>query len=312
VLLLAASLGACVVESSAPTGAPADANAPAPPTEAGGSGQGSDETVVDAAPATTDAGADTIVASEASTEATTVDAPVAVDAATCPGILCEDFERGSIDPTKWDIQTKGGTVAVESMLAAHGKYAVQFHGQDLATTAQDYAFIITKNGPAELRVHHFGRAYFYITPKPRSGHTGMVFAGTTGFPKPTYLEVANINGGWQLGFVKLMGSPGGEEVAYPPGQVPAMTWSCLEWEFNDEPDAMTLWVDSKQLGVFNDQDIAYPPGHVPGSPIFDGKSSGLVGGFTDFGFGFYDWHPVNSFDLYYDDIVLDTKRVGCL
>ncbi len=33
----------------------------------------------------------------------------------------------------------------------------------------------------------------------------------------------------------------------------------------------------------------------------------------DFGFGFYDWHPGNfPFDVYYDDIVLDTKRVGCL
>jgi hypothetical protein len=51
---------------------------------------------------------------------------------------------------------------------------------------------------------------------------------------------------------------------------------------------------------------------VPGSPIFDGKSTNLVGGFSDFGFGFYDWHPNNAFDLFYDDIVLDTKRVGCL
>jgi hypothetical protein len=43
-------------------------------------------------------------------------------------------------------------------------------------------------------------------------------------------------------------------------------------------------------------------------------SSGLIGAFTDFGFGFYDWHPQGrpAFDVYYDDIVLDTKRVGCL
>jgi hypothetical protein len=161
-------------------------------------------------------------------------------------------------------------------------------------------------------VHHFGRAYFFITPKPLSGHTGMLFAGTTGFPKPTYLEVANINSGWQLGFVKLMGQPSGEEVAYPPGKVPVEKWSCLEWEFNDQPDEMTLWVDNTLLGKFNDQTIDYPPGHVPGSAVFDGKSSNLVGGFSDFGFGFYDWHPNNAFDLYYDDIVLDTKRVGCL
>jgi hypothetical protein len=32
---------------------------------------------------------------------------------------------------------------------------------------------------------------------------------------------------------------------------------------------------------------------------------------SDFGFGFYDWHPKNAFDLYYDDLVLDVERVAC-
>ena len=42
-------------------------------------------------------------------------------------------------------------------------------------------------------------------------------------------------------------------------------------------------------------------------------TSGLVGAFVDFGFGFYSWHPDGkAYDYYYDDIVLDTKRVGCL
>lgn len=233
-------------------------------------------------------------------------------ASGCGGVLCEDFESGQIDAAKWDTKTMGGTVALQSARAAHGKYAVQFHGQAQADVQSDYAFLIAHNGPAALAKHHFGRAYFFITPKPMSGHTGMVFAGTPGFPKPAYLEVANINSGWQLGYVKLNGPPNGEEVAYPPGQVPVEKWTCLEWEFNDQPDSATLWIDGNQLGQLNDQTIGYPPGHVPGSPIFDGKSSDLVGAFSDFGFGIYDWHPKNAFDLFYDDIVLDVKRVGCL
>ena len=45
----------------------------------------------------------------------------------------------------------------------------------------------------------------------------------------------------------------------------------------------------------------------------DGTMAGQVGGFSEFGFGYYAWHPATTpFDLYYDDIVLDTKRVGCL
>ena len=37
-----------------------------------------------------------------------------------------------------------------------------------------------------------------------------------------------------------------------------------------------------------------------------------MGGFSTYGFGFYDWHPHADFDLYYDDIVLDVARVGCM
>jgi hypothetical protein len=43
-------------------------------------------------------------------------------------------------------------------------------------------------------------------------------------------------------------------------------------------------------------------------------NSDLIGAFTDFGIGYYDWHPQGrpAFDLYYDDIVLGTTRPGCL
>ena len=38
---------------------------------------------------------------------------------------------------------------------------------------------------------------------------------------------------------------------------------------------------------------------------------GLIGVFDTFGIGFHDWHPAKAFDVYYDDVVLDTKRIGC-
>jgi len=240
----------------------------------------------------------------------------------CSGLFCEDFEQGQIDPTKWDLQTgAGGTLDIEEQIVAHGKYAMHVHG--LAGPA-DYALIVTKNAPAALSAANFGRAYFFITPKPlTSGHTQMTFAGTNGtgpaegpgpFPKLRYMEVANINGGWQIGFDLLDLSPLIEEVAYPAGspQVPVATWSCLEWQFTDQPDVVNLWVDGAATGTFDNEHVSYPGGHTPGSPLYDGTSSGLIGGYTVFGFGFHDWHPNKPFDLYYDDIVLDTKRVGCL
>jgi|HubBroStandDraft_1064217.scaffolds.fasta_scaffold03480_4 hypothetical protein len=243
-------------------------------------------------------------------------------ASACVGLFCEDFEQGQIDPAKWDTQTGGGgTLDVETQTVAHGQYAMHVHG--LAGPA-DYALIVTIAAPPALSAGAYGRAYFFITPKPlTSGHTQMTFAGTNGtgsadgpgpFPKLRYMEVANINGGWQIGFDLLDLSPLIEEVAYPPGspQVPVAVWTCLEWQFTDQPDVVNLWVDGAAIGTFDNEHVSYPGGHTPGSPLYNGTSSGLIGSYTVFGFGFHDWHPNKPFDLYYDDIVLDTKRVGCL
>jgi hypothetical protein len=95
--------------------------------------------------------------------------------------------------------------------------------------------------------------------------------------------------------------------------MPALTWACLEWEFNDQPTQIKVWVDGSSVGSFDADHVDYPAGHVPGDPIFNGQSSGLIGAFAQFGFGVYDWHPGGfDYDFYYDDIVLDIQRVGCL
>jgi hypothetical protein len=233
----------------------------------------------------------------------------------CAGVFCEDFELGMVDPSRWDVQMTGGaTVTIQSQTVAHGKYAAQFHSLGPSGgSPQDYAYIIASSVPASLHVHNFGRAYFYANPKMTSVDTGLIWGGTSGFPRPTYLSLAAHNGGWQFGFIQLMGSPGGEVQSYPATPMPVAAWTCIEWEFNDQPDTINVWGDGTVIGTLDNNHIDYPPGHTPGTPLFNNQNSGLIGAFTDFGFGFYDWHPGGvAFDFYYDDIVLDTKRVGCL
>jgi hypothetical protein len=228
-----------------------------------------------------------------------------------------------IDPARWDLKTGGGgTAIVQTAKVSHGKYALQVHA--LGGVAEDYAQIVSKGAPAGLNGTHFGRANFFTTPKPlTSGHTSMVFAGRNGtgsangpgpFQKLRYMEVSNIHGGWQAGFDLLDIAPLVEEVVYPAGspQVPTDVWTCLEWQFTDTPDTVNFWINGKLIGTFDDQHVSYPAGHAPGTPLYNGSSTGLIGGYELFGFGFHDWHPGMAFDLYYDDIVLDTKRVNCM
>jgi hypothetical protein len=235
-------------------------------------------------------------------------APLDAGPATCPHLFCEDFESGRLDPARWTVGTSGAhTVTVQEAKSAHGKFAAQFHAPG---GAAGYDFIVAKNGPAQLRLQHFGRAYLLVTPKLPSGHTGLMFAASSGFPRPKYLEVAGVRGGWQLSYVALTGAQTGEtdfhlgcpanDRCVPSIQMPVGVWTCVEWELNDQPDQIALTVDGKPIGT--------------ASPIqFNNQSTDLVGGFVDFGFGFYDWHPdANAFDVYYDDIALDTAPVGCL
>lgn len=236
---------------------------------------------------------------------------------SCSGTFCEDFELGQIDLAKWTTSSiRGATMTVQTKTVAHGKYAVQFHGaaHSASDSSADYVYIITKAAPAALQKHNFGRAYMYISPQRNDNDMGMIFGGTTGFPKPNYMSIANHGTGWQFGFIELGTAPGGEVQAQVSSAIPVATWFCLEWEFNDDPDEINVWGDGKAIGSLNNKTISYPPGRAPGTPLFNNMNSGLVGAFTDFGFGYYDWHPMGrpAFDLYYDDIVLSTERVGCL
>ena len=231
---------------------------------------------------------------------------VASGGGACMGLFCEDFESGKIDANVWSVKTSGGQppVQVQKAKVKHGTYAAQFHANP---NVLSYDLIMTKGAPMELRGHHFGRAYFYVTPKPPDQHATLLFAASAGFPTFKRLEVATIHSGWQLTSVNQTGITSGSaatagttETYAAGGTLPVEQWICLEWEFNDTPDQARIFVDGKE-------DFAFT------NIVLDGKSTGQVGGFTDFGFGYYVWHPATyPFDVFYDDIVLDTKRVGCL
>jgi hypothetical protein len=251
----------------------------------------------------------------------------------CTGLFCEDFEQGDgqLDPAKWEVQMgAGGMELIQQQLVAHGKYALHVHG----TGARgDFATILTKNAPMALRGAGpvFGRAYLYAAAN-LPAHVQLGFAGTTRDPMKApststmeqginynYMEFAEFSGSWQLGFDLFAPAPSVakgfvEEASYPPAhdKTPTATWSCIEWEFGDDPDMMVLWVNGKELAQLDVQHIDFTTAtRTPGS-VLNGNNSGIIGGFDFFGFGFHSWGASAAVDRYYDDIVLDTKRVNCL
>jgi hypothetical protein len=222
-------------------------------------------------------------------------------------LFSEDFESGALDPALWSQQITGGnTIAVQSDKAAHGKYALLVRCP--APSDHTYAFIMAHAVPDALRHHLFGRAYVFVAPALPDRHTILLTAGTSGFPKYKYEEVASAHARFQLTYVDQVAN--GEDY-HSAGQVPLGRWFLLEWEFNDHPNQAAVWVDGQPV---LDTPFTYKtpgPSASPSSGPPPSPSTDLVGGFTDIAFGFRLWGAAPApFDIYYDDIALDTHRLG--
>ena len=260
----------------------------------------------------------------------------------CAGIFCEDFEQGEaqLDPAKWDTQVGGSGVAtVQQQTVAHGKYALHVHSSG---AVGNFATILTKGVPAALQGAGpvFGRVYLYTATSIGGTHIQLGFAGTTRDPNVlpvisssttvtttspmkainfNYVEFAYFANSWQLGFDLFNPAPSVaqgfvEEASYPPARdkYPVAKWSCIEWQFGDDPDAMLLWVDGKQLAQLDAQHIDFSTAPKMAGSVLNGQKSGIIGGFSFYGFGIHNWGASTAVDVYYDDLVLDTQRVNCL
>jgi hypothetical protein len=210
-------------------------------------------------------------------------------------LFSEDFESGTLDPNVWTQQVTGDNIIqVQQDKVAHGKYALLLRCPKPAQ--RTLALLFAKDLPEALRHHLFGRAYVYITPVIPTRHIIFFTAGTPGFPKSKYQEVASSNGNWQITFIDQADA---NEDWHAAGQIPLGRWFLLEWEFNDQPDQATVWVDGEKV---LDSPFSYKT---------PGQSTDLVGGFTDITLGFrLRGAAPEPFDIYYDDIALDTHRIG--
>lgn len=242
-------------------------------------------------------------------------------------IFSEDFESGSLNPAVWDVRTAGDVkVIVQQSQVAHGKNALQVHYPKGG--GRNYGFIVATHLPDSVRTHCFGRAYVFISPGMPSSHDVLLNAGSSGYPNSNFLEVG-VSGGKNVFVSYQQNGPGVQrgETLVPGHPYPVGRWFCLEWEFSDHPDHIMVWIDGEpadELGNFTvtpgkPQKLAAfgapPAAAAPSAPADLNALQGtdLVKGFADFAFGFRSWGAGRAdFDIYYDDIVIDTKRIGPL
>jgi hypothetical protein len=234
-------------------------------------------------------------------------------------VLTEDFESGKIDPAVWDTRAKGApTIAVEQADGAHGKYALHIHYPDMERNA--YAFIVATHLPDSVRTHYFGRAYMKITPNIAQSHNPLIFTGEPGWPLSKFQEIGAYKGDWMPSYQenKSLAGQGRGEVTYRSDTAPPFDkWFLLEWEFNDNPTTIRMWVDGEPvMNTMNNQKVdtltfAWPKPDPKAAAPVEQKTSNLTGGYQEWGFGMRAWQiPTPAMDVYYDDIAISTTRIG--
>ena len=231
-------------------------------------------------------------------------------------VLTESFESGKIDSSVWDTRVAGtATVAVEAAEGGHGKYALHVHYPDMA--AASYAFVVATHLPDSVRTHFFGRAYMKVSPGLGTTHNPLIFAGEPGWQLSKFHEIGTSRGMWMPSYQenKSVRGQGRGETTYRTETAPQYDkWFLIEWEFNDDPSAITFWIDGEKIQApINGQK---GDGQKIDTVTFDwpkgsGTVKNLVGGYQEFGFGARVWGaPPAGFDVWYDDIAIGTSRLG--
>jgi len=246
----------------------------------------------------------------------------AVDAsADCPpgALVCDDFEGyalgGDLSPN-WTTEIMGGTVQVETSKPFRGTKGVRI----TTTLSPPNEPARTNGGPLRAATlikqaplfpivgnAFYGRVMIWLTDMPPGGVHFSNIEASGKFPDGRLVKYGE--GGM---FQKLMAGytirPMGEfdlptvDCAKTSNTgVPVKRWVCVEWQFNGSNDEMHLWFDGQaQTPV----DVVKTGGgcSVPWqAPVFDKL--------------FLGWRhsQPSSIDveMWLDDVVIDTKRVGC-
>jgi hypothetical protein len=306
--------GATGGSSAVAGGGSGDATSGAKPSSTGAiDAAAEDQSVPDSTGGSTDAARAAVDAS--------AESAASAASANCPAgaLVCDDFEGyalGSDLSPNWTTEIMGGTVQVETSKPFRGTKGVRI----TTTLSPANEPVRTNGGPLRAATlikqaplfpiagnAFYGRVMIWLTDMPPGGVHFSNIEASGKFPDGRLVKYGE--GGM---FQKLMAGytirPMGEfdlptvDCAKTSNTgVPVKRWVCVEWQFNGSNDEMHLWFDGQaQTPV----DIVKTGGgcSVPWkAPVFDKL--------------FLGWRhsQPSSIDveMWLDDVVIDTKRVGC-
>jgi hypothetical protein len=206
----------------------------------------------------------------------------------CPGpfVLCEDFENG-INGATW---TQQGSLAIDTSRAHRGTHSILF--------SADNALLRTTKPFPQLANDLWARVFVYMDQTPPGSTTSQQG------PNASFSWAAGNAGDTRVGFRHTRYSGGynypGDDFTNTDDLVwPLNQWVCVEWHYNSDPASgmgtQDYWMDGAPRPMMSF--AAHP-----------------MPAFTYFWIGMYLFGTLDggaAYTMWMDDLVLDTKQVGC-
>jgi hypothetical protein len=217
----------------------------------------------------------------------------APQSAGCAGTtfgLCEDFESGALDTKVWKLMQAKGTATLDSSRAARGsKYSVHVHVE----AGSDTMVGLTESKTFRaLKAGLFARAFIFIPGAMATSlftgdrHSRLIYAqGAT-----PYGEYAL--GIWNGGLIQnhYSASDDSQDTKMLP---PFDQWFCLEYELDSAAGNVRAYLNDAEITALR----------------HDGWPASNIDTLM-FGVDRYGSFPVAE-DIWFDDLVVDSKRIGC-
>ncbi len=220
-------------------------------------------------------------------------------------LFCEDFESGTLNPATWT--TVGTAPTIDSVQAARGSKALH-----IVKTGDGASYIRQKKTFPALKNTYFGRAFFWFESMPAAplAYAHWTILAATGTNVAGEIRVG---GQFQNGMNRFgvgtdnRGATGTGDWTNsdsdPPGAVPLKQWVCVEWMHKGDTNETRFYWDAKE----------HPSLYTSSTKHGGNANPYILPTFDTLWIGWSEYQTTTAkFELFVDEIALDTERIGCV
>jgi hypothetical protein len=208
----------------------------------------------------------------------------------CPSdvVFCDSFESGQLDPKRWGPSIAGGTLSIAYGRAHTGHYSLALHTDNRVDGGTANVHVDETRTFKTPMASSFIRTFVYL-PSPRpSGEFQLLTQFYAGGSYPFVSLVLNNN---RL----VLANSITNSYSMSTTQMPTDRWVCVELEIDGQPGQTHVWIDGTEVPELarSENTVSSPAANTIAALLF------YVSGTA-------------ADDIWYDDFIVDSKRVGCM